>query len=165
VSKDYLPPGASQAQIDAARAQLLGAFDNGGVLVNYMGHGGLDRLATPGLLTTGDVAQLVGGPRSPVLTALTCNIAHFAYPGYRFLGEELIVQPGGGAMAVYAPTGLSYDGPAVQLGQHLLPALLAAPGTVLGDAILHGIRGYAATGDLTLLPAYNLLGDPLLAIK
>jgi hypothetical protein len=165
VSKDYLPPGASQAQIDAARAQLLGAFDNGGVLVNYMGHGGLDRLATPGLLTTGDVAQLVGGPRSPVLTALTCNIAHFAYPGYRFLGEELIVQPGGGAMAVYAPTGLSYDGPAVQLGQHLLPALLAAPGTVLGDAILHGIRGYAATGDLTLLPAYNLLGDPVLAIK
>ncbi len=165
VSKDYLPPGAGQAQIDAARAQLLGAFDNGGVLVNYVGHGGLDRLATPGLLTTDDVAQLTGGPRSPVLTALTCNIAHFAYPGYRFLGEELIVQPGGGAMAVYAPTGLSYDGPAVQLGQHLLPALLAAPGTVLGDAILHGIRGYAATGDLTLLPAYNLLGDPVLAIK
>ena len=165
VSKDYLPPGAGQAQVDAARLQLLGAFDNGGVLVNYMGHGGLDRLATPGLLTIGDVAQLTGGPRSPVLTALTCNIAHFAYPGYRFLGEELIVQPGGGAMAVYAPTGLSYDGPAVQLGRHLLPALLAAPGTVLGDAILHGVRGYAATGDLTLLPAYNLLGDPVLAIK
>lgn len=165
VAKDYLPAGAGQPQVDAARAQLLGAFDNGGVLVNYVGHGGLDRLATPGLLTTDDVAQLVGGPRSPVLTALTCNIAHFAYPGYRFLGEELIVQPGGGAMAVYAPTGLSYDGPAVQLGQHLLPALLAAPGTVLGDAILHGIRGYAATGDLTLLPAYNLLGDPVLAIK
>jgi len=165
VSKDYLPVGASQAQIDAARAQLLGAFDNGGVLVNYVGHGGLDRLASPGLLTTDDVPQLVGGARSPVLMALTCNIAHFAYPGYRFLGEDLIVQPGGGAMAVFAPTGLSYDGPAVQLGQHLLPALLAGPGTVLGDAILHGIRGYAATGDLTLLPAYNLLGDPALAVK
>jgi Peptidase family C25 len=165
VSKDYLPVGASQAQIDAARAQLLGAFDNGGVLVNYVGHGGLDRLASPGLLTTDDVPQLAGGARSPVLTALTCNIAHFAYPGYRFLGEDLIVQPGGGAMAVFAPTGLSYDGPAVQLGQHLLPALLAGPGTVLGDAILNGIRGYAATGDLTLLPAYNLLGDPALAVK
>jgi hypothetical protein len=165
VSKDYLPPGAGQAQVDAARLQLLGAFDNGGVLINYMGHGGLDRLATPGLLTLGDVAQLTGGPRSPVLVALTCNIAHFAFPGFRFLGEELIVQPGGGAIAVYAPTGLSYDGPAVQLGQHVLPALLAAPGTVLGDAILRGVRGYAATGDLTLLPAYNLLGDPVLAIK
>ena len=165
VDKDYLPVGADQSQIDAARAQLIGAFDNGRVLVNYIGHGGLDRLATPGLLTTDDVAQLVGGARSPILTALTCNIAHFAYPGYRFLGEDLIVQPGGGAMAVFAPTGLSYDGPAVQLGQHLVPALLAAPGTVLGDAILRGIKGYAATGDLTLLPAYNLLGDPALAVK
>src|SRR6202007_3398342 len=108
VDKDYLPVGADQPQIDAARAQLIGAFDNGRVLVNYIGHGGLDRLATPGLLTTDDVAQLDGGARSPILTALTCNIAHFAYPGYRFLGEDLIVQPGGGAMAVFAPTGLSY---------------------------------------------------------
>jgi hypothetical protein len=165
VTKDYLPVGASQAQIDAVRAQLIGAFDNGGVLVNYVGHGGLDRLASPGLLTTDDVPQLAGGARSPVLTALTCNIAHFAYPGFRFLGEDLIVQPGGGAMAVFAPTGLSYDGPAVQLGQHLLPAILAGPGTVLGDAILRGIREYAATGDVTLLPAYNLLGDPGLAVK
>jgi Peptidase family C25 len=165
VTKDYLPVGASQAQIDAVRAQLIGTFDNGGVLVNYVGHGGLDRLASPGLLTTDDVPQLAGGARSPVLTALTCNIAHFAFPGFRFLGEDLIVQPGGGAMAVFAPTGLSYDGPAVQLGQHLLPAILAGPGTVLGDAILRGIREYAATGDVTLLPAYNLLGDPGLAVK
>jgi Peptidase family C25 len=165
VGKDYLPAGATQPQIDAVRAQLIGAFDDGRVLVNYVGHGGLDRLASPGLLTTDDVGQLTGGARSPILTALTCNIAHYAYPGYRFLGEDLIVRAGGGAMAVYAPSGLSYDGPAVQLGQHLVPSLLAAPGTVLGDAVLRGVRAYTATGDRTLLPAYNLLGDPALAIK
>ena len=163
---DYLPVSASQAQIDDARAQLIGAFNAGRVLVNYVGHGGLDRLASPGLLTTDDVGQLSGGPRSPVLTALTCNIAHYAYPGFRFLGEDLIVRAGGGAMAVFAPSGLSYDGPAVQLGRQIVPALLRAPGTVLGDAILSGVRAFAAAGgDNTLLPAYNLLGDPALAIK
>ena len=166
LASDYLPVSASQAQIDDARAQLIGGFNGSRVLVNYVGHGGLDRLASPGLLTTDDMGQLNGGPRSPILTALTCNIAHYAYPGYRFLGEDLVVRAGGGAMAVFAPSGLSYDGPAVQLGRQIVPALLRAPGTVLGDAILGGVRAFAAAGgDTTLLPAYNLLGDPALAIK
>jgi len=116
------------------------------------------------LLTTADVGLLNGGARSPILTALTCNIAHFAYPGYRFLGEDLVLRAGGGAMAVYAPSGLSYDGPAVQLGQQLFPSLLGAP-TLIGDAIQRGIRGFAAVGDRSLVRVYNLLGDPALAVK
>lgn len=166
VDRDYLPAGADTQQIAAARTQLLGDFDSGRVVVNYVGHGGLDRLSSAGLLTLDDVGQLTGGARSPVLTALTCNIANFAYPGYRFLGEELVVQPGGGAMAVYAPSGLSYDGPAVQLGEQLLPSLLGAQGSVLGDAVLQGVGAYARSGgDRTLLPVFNLLGDPLLAVR
>ncbi|HVR10564.1 MAG TPA: C25 family cysteine peptidase, partial [Thermoanaerobaculia bacterium] len=71
IDRDYLTAGATQAQLDAARAQLLGGFAGGRVLVNYVGHGGLDRLASAGLLTTADVGLLSGGPRSPLLTALT----------------------------------------------------------------------------------------------
>ncbi|HEY0781037.1 MAG TPA: C25 family cysteine peptidase, partial [Thermoanaerobaculia bacterium] len=165
VDKDYLPDGADAQQLAAARSQLMGGFSNGRALVNYVGHGGLDRLATDGLLTVDDVGQLTGGARSPILTALTCNIAHFAYPGFRFLGEDLVLQPGGGAIAIYAPSGLSYNGPAVQLGEQLLPSLLGAQGSALGDAILQGVGAYAKSGDRTLLPAYNLLGDPVLTVK
>jgi peptidase C25-like protein len=100
------------------------------------------------------------------MTALTCLISQFAYPTVTSLGEELVLQPDGGAAAVFAPTWLSYNGEAGELGKYLLPRL-AAPGTGrLGDRVLRGLADYsAAGGPPETLRLYTLLGDPALALK
>jgi Peptidase family C25 len=166
-------PGASLSRIDLlpgqvqdGRARLFDALRQGQALFNYVGHGGLDRLATEGLLLTSDVAGLGNAPRLPVMTALTCLISQFAYPSVTSLGEELVLRADGGAAALYGPTWLSHNAPASELGRHLLPRLAAADGGRLGDRLLHGLADYAAAGgERETLRVYTLLGDPALTMK
>jgi len=157
---------ADPAQIQVSRSQLQAALRQGQVLMNYVGHGGLDRLDSEGLLLTADVAQLGNAPRLPVLTALTCLISQFAYPTVTSLGEELVLRSDGGAIAVFGPTWLSYNTPATALGGYLLPQLAAPGGGRLGDRLLRGLNAYAAAGgDRKMLRLYTLLGDPAQVLK
>ncbi|MFL6262161.1 MAG: C25 family cysteine peptidase [Thermoanaerobaculia bacterium] len=166
LTRVYLPGSASPAQVQASRSQLQGALRQGQVLLNYVGHGGLDRLTSEGLLTTSDVAQLGNAPRLPVMTALTCLISQFAYPSVSSLGEELVLLRDGGTAALFGPTWLSHNGPAGDLGRYLLPQLSAPGGGRLGDRLLRGLAAYAAAGgDRDTLRVYTLLGDPALALK
>ena len=166
LTRVYLPASASSAQVQASRSQLQGALRQGQVLLNYVGHGGLDRLTSEGLLMTADVPQLGNAPRLPVMTALTCLISQFAYPSVSSLGEEMVLRRDGGAVALFGPTWLSHNGPASELGRFLLPQLSAAGGGRLGDRVLRGLSAYAAAGgDRQTLKLYMLLGDPALAIK
>jgi hypothetical protein len=100
------------------------------------------------------------------MTALTCLISQYAYPSVSSLGEELVLQPDGGAAALFGPTWLSHNGEAGELGRFLLPRL-AEPGSGrLGDRVLRGLNDYAtAGGDRQTLRLYTLLGDPALAVK
>ncbi|HEV2851844.1 MAG TPA: C25 family cysteine peptidase [Thermoanaerobaculia bacterium] len=157
---------AAGSNLQASRAQLFSALRDGQSLVNYVGHGGLDRITSEGLLLTSDVPGLGNGPRVPVVTALTCLISQFAYPTVTSLGEELVLQPDGGAAAVFAPTWLSYNGEAGELGKYLLPRLAAPGAGRLGDRVLRGLADYsAAGGSRETLRLYTLLGDPALALK
>jgi hypothetical protein len=166
LTRVYLPGSPSPAQVEASRSQLQGALRQGQVLFNYVGHGGLDRLTSEGLLTTADVARLGNAPRVPVMTALTCLISQFAYPSVSSLGEELVLQGNGGTAALFGPAWLSHNGPAGDLGRYLLPQLSAPGGGRLGDRLLRGLAAYAAAGgDRETLKLYTLLGDPALALK
>lgn len=156
----------SSGSVQADRSRLFSALRDGQGLVNYVGHGGLDRITTEGLLLASDVPALGNGSRLPVMTALTCLISQYAYPSFSSLGEELVLQPDGGAAALFGPTWLSHNGDAGELGRFLLPRL-AAPGSGrLGDRVLRGLNDYAAAGgDRQTLRLYTLLGDPALAVK
>ena len=157
---------ADPAQIQVSRTQLQADLRQGQVLMNYVGHGGLDRLDSEGLLLTTDVAQLGNAPHLPVLTALTCLISQFAYPTVTSLGEELVMRSDGGAIAVFGPTWLSYNTQATAFGGYLLPQLAAPGGGRLGDRLLRGLNAYAAAGgDRQMLRLYTLLGDPALVLK
>lgn len=150
----------------AARARLFAGLAEGAGLINYVGHGGLDRLAAGGLLTSADAAGLTNGDRLPVLTAMTCTVNRFAVPGVPSLGEVLVERPGGGAVAVFGPSGLA-DSRASRSLAEIFYRRTAGRGTLrLGDLIL---RSYAELrnqgGDGSLLDIYNLLGDPALRLR
>lgn len=143
-----------------ARAHLLAALNGGAALLNYVGHGGLDRLSGGGLLTSADVPGLANAEKLPVVTAMTCTINRFAVPGVPSLGELLAKAPDGGAAAVWGPTGLSSSGQA-----RLLAERFYRPGEEarLGDRVLRAIREYRELGGDPALPVlYDLLGDPAL---
>jgi hypothetical protein len=149
----------------AARAALFGALAEGAGALVYLGHGGADRLAGEGLLTNADVAGLGNGDRLPVIAAVTCHIGLYALPGFDALGELLVRQPDGGAIAVFAPGWLSNHGRARELGEALLRRLTEGDGR-LGDAVREAAAVAAGLGaGATVLHTYQLFGDPALKTR
>jgi len=160
-----LSAGAPPAELAARRAQLVGAMRSGRLLLDYVGHGGLDRLSSQGLLTSDDVRQLANGARLPLTTTFTCNIGLFAYPSVSSLGEELVLQRDGGTSALFGPVGLSSNDQAQALGTFVLGQIVGSGGGRLGDRLRRGESAYVAAGfDRRFLSVYTLLGDPALAL-
>lgn len=149
-----------------ARARLLGGLSAGVPFVNYVGHGGLDRLADEGLLVTSDVAKLRNGERLALVTAFSCNINRFEIMGFQSLGEVLTLEPTGGAAAVWAPSGLSLDIEARALGSAFFDAVFTHDESTLGEAVLRSLDAYRQGQSGNLLPSiYTLLGDPATRLK
>jgi len=152
--------------IAQARSQTLGAWSQGVGLVHYTGHGGIDRFSASGLVTKGDAPGLNNGGRLPLVTAMTCTVNRYEVPGFRPLGTTLLVEPSGGAVAVWAPTGFSFNGAASQLAQHFYNRLLPGRAETLGDAVrdaLGRLQSLDEPRHMRLI--YNLLGDPALRLQ
>ena len=68
---------------------------------------------------------------------------------------------GRGAIAAFAPSGLSLDGPAHQYHRALMAELTSGSHERLGDAVVAAQTTYAQTGLMPeLVSLYHLFGDP-----
>ncbi len=146
-------------------ADLIDQLNASTLMMNYIGHGGYDRLAGAGLLTLSDLPSLTNATERSLLTALTCIVGNFALPGFDTLGEALLKGSTGGAIAVWAPSGLSINEKAVWLNQEFARQVTRGVGydQRLGDLILNALRAYhQSSADNLLVGFYNLLGDPAL---
>ncbi len=152
------------AGLDMGRQLLADRINTGASLLGFLGHGGLDRLANHGILTTDDVANLHNEDRLPVVVALTCNVGRFDIPTYDTLAEALLLRHGGGATAVWSPSGFSMNEEAVRVGGLFNKVISTQPGTRLGDAVRMALQKYmrSAAPDPTTPKIFVLLGDPAL---
>jgi hypothetical protein len=168
----YLPAGSptqkvyrSQMTTAAARAAITNGWNAGAGLISYLGHSTQTRLASENLLDTTGVAGLRNGDRLPVFAALSCIVGRYERPAQDCLAESLMVRTNGGAIAVWAPSGLSMNYAARRLGDGFFRALHQDGIGVLGEAIRRAKAGYAnGSEDRVMLGIVNLLGDPALKI-
>jgi hypothetical protein len=150
----------------ASRATIAAAFDRGASLISYLGHGGIAVWASENVFNNQDVGGLVPQPQQPLLLAMDCLNGYFHFPFLNALAEELVKAPGKGAIASFAPSGLSLHGPADLFHQALLRQVASGGHERLGDAIFAAQVDFAQTGALPeLLSIYQLLGDPALKIR
>jgi hypothetical protein len=162
VEKIYL----SQYSVEEAQAVLFDRINSGAVFLNYIGHGGPDRLASEGLLTTGNMSSMNNARGTHVMTAMTCLVGQFAIPGYDSLSESLVLKQDGGSSAVWAPTGYSFNSMAKILDEEFFKAAFDRPQELLGDAILKAFKGYSmAGGQRYMMDIYTLMGDPALQLR
>ena len=159
VEKIYL----SQQTIGDARQSLLDGINSGAALVNYLGHAGMDRFAQEGLLQTDDMGSLSNGDKLPIVIAMSCVVGRYELPGYDSLGEALVMDQDGGAIAVWAPTGLSMNVDAKFLNEDFIRANIINQKETLGMGVLDALQAYSARGiSPVFLQIYTLLGDPAL---
>ena len=154
----------SERTINDARTTLFDNLSAGSLWVNYIGHGGVDRFGAEGLLTAAD-ANSLDNQLTPIVTALTCVAGRFEIPGFPSLGSELVLNPNGGAVAVFAPSGLSINRQAATLDRALFNQIFVNQSETFGDAVLGALgsmSGLFSSPDA--FETYNILGDPAILL-
>ena len=149
-----------------ARTALFDFLDQGTIgFTNYIGHGALDRFADEGLLLTTDIDTLTNAV-PPIIASLTYTVGRYEIPGWASLAESLVTHAGGGAVATWSPSGLSYNDQAMILNEALIEAMYADDTRYLGDAVQSALEEFAENGELPfMLSIYNLLGDPATTLR
>ena len=151
--------------LQEARGRVFSALGSGAEWLNYVGHGGVDRMASEKLLGTSDVAALPAVGRYPILTGLSCTVARFEVPGLTSVGEALVLAPGAGVIAAWAPSGLSYDTVAAPIGATVGRHLFSGRHDTLGEALAASFEELTTVlDDPDSLQVFNLLGDPALLL-
>jgi Peptidase family C25 len=148
------------------RAEIIGAFDAGAGLLNYIGHGATAVWASENVFNNTDVATLSAQPQQPLLLTLNCLNGFFHFPHFDSLAEALVKAQGKGAIAAFSPSGLSQDEPAHAFHTALLKEIESGRHARLGDALLAAQSAYADSGAFPeLLSVYHLFGDPAQKIR
>ncbi|MBK8591654.1 MAG: hypothetical protein IPN77_21540, partial [Sandaracinaceae bacterium] len=148
-----------------ARAQLLGAINDGSFWFHYHGHGASNQLDDDGLLTLADVPGLTNSNALTIFTGMSCSTSRFEIPGFDSISELMLTGSPGGAIALYGPSGPGYSYHSGNLAEafqrHLLTGDNLAQGRI-GDVVM-GLWEPGANGARTSreqLSIYLLLGDP-----
>ncbi len=154
------------APIGSVRDAVVSNLNAGVGVFHYMGHGGMNNLASEGAFRADELARLSNSNMPPIMIAVGCSFGQFSIPGWDALSESMVSAAHGGAVAVWAPCGAQYHVDGWQLDQSILTDLANADRFRFGAGLLGGLSEMAADG----LPAhgdvlYNLLGDPATAIQ
>lgn len=164
--KALLPAGVSVQEIvvgqtdDAkSREALLAALNEGPWLVNYLGHGSIE-VWQGELLASQDAGTLSNGLRLPFVAAMTCLNGFFHDMYTESLAEALQKAPQGGALAVWASSGLTEASSQALMNRALVQRL--GEGLTLGEAIM---QAKAETSDRDVRRTWILFGDPTTRLK
>lgn len=150
----------------ATRGRILEAFDNGASLVSYVGHGGIHLWSNENIFNIEDVALLRAQSQQPLFVTMNCLNGYFHFPYFDSLAEALLEAENKGAIAAFAPSGLSRNTPAHRFHELLLDQIFNGGHERLGDAVLAAQTAYANSGLFDeLLSIYHLLGDPALELR
>ena len=171
--RSLVPQDVNVAQIDrgalgttAAKAELIERLNMGPGIVSYFGHGSIDQWRGD-LLTSSDAAGLENGELRPLVFAITCLNGYFQDPVLDSLAESLLMSARGGAVAVWASSGMCDAMPQALMAQELFRIIFAGEQSsnsplTLGEAVRNA-KGSISDPDVRL--TYILFGDPASRIK
>jgi hypothetical protein len=144
-----------------AKAELMRSFDQGALLVNYIGHGGMMEWRGD-LFTDDDAEGLNNGLRLPLVVSMTCLNGFFQAPYADSMAEALLKAANGGAIAVWASSGLTEPHGQVVMNKELVRLLFNGAPLTLGEATA---KAKAAMGDQDVRKTWILFGDPATRLK
>ncbi len=92
----------------AAKAKIHETINKGVLVFNYLGHGGPSGLAQERVLLKDDVRTWNNIDKLPIIITATCSFTGYDDPAIVSAGEEAILNPNGGAVALFTTTRAVY---------------------------------------------------------
>ncbi len=167
--KGLLPEHISSQQVligqvgeDTARQQILEAFNEGRLVINYNGHGSQAVWTSHGVLTAEDAANMTNGEKLPVVIVMNCLNGLFHDIYQESMAEALLLAPNGGAVAVWASSALTDPDGQVALNKDLFKVLFSTEGARVGDAL---VQAKAKITDPYVRSSWIFFGDPSMQLK
>jgi hypothetical protein len=146
-----------------AQTSLINELNTGKFLVNYAGHGHTTVWASANFFGNAQVPQLTNATKLSVFTLLTCLNGYFIQPNSDSMGEVLLKSNNGGAVSVWASTGLTTPDVQEVMATRFYSQMTAGNITRLGDLIKDAKSVINGGRDVRM--SWALLGDPMLKMK
>jgi hypothetical protein len=147
-----------------ASSDIFRKVQQGNLVTNYIGHGGEIGLSSEGLIDLDDVTSWTNLESMPLFITITCEFTRVDDPKRVSAGEQLLLNPNGGAISLISTTRVVGASPAISLNQSIFDTLLARPNNIpltLGDIIQYAKNGVVSNFDKT---KFSLFGDPALRL-
>ncbi|HUR67033.1 MAG TPA: type IX secretion system sortase PorU, partial [Chitinophagaceae bacterium] len=160
------PGGSQYPQVNqASNSQLY----NGTLIWNYNGHGGPKRLAEETILDQDMVNHLNNPYRLPLFITASCDFAPYDNPTVNSLGENILLRPKTGAIALMTTTRLVFAFSNRIMNNNYMQFALQPDASgkykALGDAVKEAKNyTYQTSGDIPNNRKFTLLGDPALTL-
>jgi hypothetical protein len=145
----------------ATRSALINAINDGQRLVNYVGHGSAD-MWRGNVFGNDDVASLTNDAQLTMFVMMTCLNGFYHDASIDSLGERLLKSNRGGAVAVWASSGLTMPDAQAVMNQEAYRLLFNGTRTTIGEVMM---RAKAATASGDVRRTWILLGDPSMKLK
>lgn len=182
VADHYLPePYTAQkvyykvthSTVSSTKAAIIGAINEGQLLVNYVGHANPYWWADEKLLDSfADFDSFTNSGMLPLLVQMTCLSGYFINPSppdqdVSSIGEKIVRMANKGAIASWSSSGMGTAGGQDYLNRGLYRAVFEDGEARLGPAATQAkYYLYANTGGYRyLLDIYTLFGDPALGLN
>jgi hypothetical protein len=148
-----------------AKQQVIQAFQEGSLIVNYNGHGSETGWTDEKILTIGDIIGLTNYNNMPLMLTATCQFGRFDDP-FQVSGAELsLLNPKGGAIALLTTTRPVYQSSNLKINKAFYETIFKSiDGKMprLGDAMIYTKNN---AFDNVLNRNFSLLGDPSMRLN
>jgi hypothetical protein len=108
---------ASGERYPDAESAIIDNINKGALIFNYTGHGGVDALTKEKIFEVGDVYKLNNFDRLSLFLTASCEVTRFDEHELVSLGEYILLNDKGGAIALFSTTRLVYASQNFQLNQ------------------------------------------------
>ncbi|MDB5252273.1 MAG: porU [Flaviaesturariibacter sp.] len=161
--------GTAGGRYPQANAAVNNNIYNGTLIWNYSGHGGPPRLAEEVIIDQSIVNTWANRYRLPLFITATCDFAAYDLPNVASLGENLLVRPLTGAIALMTTTRVVFAFSNRILNNNYLRIALepdpAGRYKSLGEAVQAAKNfTYLNGGDIINNRKFALLGDPAMTL-
>ena len=143
----------------ASKELLMEAVNRGQKLVNYAGHGSVNQWRG-NLLVNEDASQMKNTDHLSVFVMMTCLNGYFDDPALDSLAASLMKAANGGAVAVWASSGMTEPQEQAMMNRRLYSALFGG-----GNIQALGEATRAAIMDIDIRRTWLLFGDPTMKLR
>jgi hypothetical protein len=145
-----------------AQQNLIDGINSGQLLVNYNGHGSVEVWSSGSLFDDAHAAALTNGNKLPLFVIMNCLNGFFHDVYTQSMAEALMLAPNGGAVAVWASSGLTAPEPQFSMDRNFAQSLSSTANLAVGDAAM---KAKAGISDQDVKKTFILFGDPAMRLQ